>query len=550
MSRHRNVKHLVDDYYDDDYYDDDDDYADYDDSYVAPKGKPKQHQGKNAASDQQSFKQQQAKQQLTTKQQQVSVKPKSESNTTAQKSATASSTVILPTSENSTTNASSPPTPAILIQEQDMNTTPLTVVILGHVDAGKSSVTGHLLYHHPQNTYGKRNGKNPPQYAWLLDEDEEERAHGVTMDIATKSLRTASGRLLVLHDAPGHADYVPAAITGTALADAAILTVDVTDFQTAFQAGQLREHALLARGLGVSSVLIVLNKMDLVNWQKSVYEYVSQQLVIFLVSPQCGFSASKVRCVPVSAVNGDNIYKPLKESWYNGPTLWEALDKFDSTPQYRKLLEKPSRLLISDVVSSTGSGVAVRAKVLQGWMQTNESVTVWPYGDETKLTKLQRFDADTSDKERSQYASAGELIDVVLTGIDAMRISPGQVLTRPNQRPPLAKKCQATIILLCKQANNVIIRGAQVTFHIHSLDIPCNISKLHRTLKPDGSILHENPRALSVHGSSNVIALVELTLQVPICMHTFADCRPLGRFVLRRAGDTIAVGRIEMVFED
>jgi elongation factor 1 alpha-like protein len=537
---------MVDDYYDeedDDYYYDDN-YDDYDDSYVAPKAKPKAMN--TPINNKQVAKPQQPNKPII-KPPQVTTKPKSEPQSLT---ATSPSFTVHSTSTNSHTSAPSPPVPEILIREQNSHNTPLTVVILGHVDAGKSSVTGHLLYHHPSNNT-KRNNKQTPQYAWLLDEDEEERAHGVTMDIATKSLRTASGRLLVLQDAPGHADYVPAAITGTALADASLLTVDVTDFATAFQAGQLREHALLARGLGVSSLLLVLNKMDLIDWRQDIFEDVQEQLMEFLISPQCGFAASKVRCVPVSAVNGENIYTPMKDSWYTGPTLWEALDRFDSTPQYRKLLEKPSRLLISDVVASTGSGVSVRAKVLQGWVQTNETVVVWPYGDETKLTRLQRFDVDSIDKERSQYASAGELIDVVLTGIDAMRISPGQILTRPNQRPHLAKKCQATIIVLSKQQNyNVIIRGAQVTFHMHSLDIPCHISKLHRTFKPDGSVLHEHPRALAAHGTSNVIALVELTLQVPICMQTFADCRPLGRFVLRRAGDTIAVGRIEMVLED
>ncbi|GAX22195.1 hypothetical protein FisN_19Lh257 [Fistulifera solaris] len=537
---------MVDDYYDeedDDYYYDDN-YDDYDDSYVAPKTKPKP---KNTQVNNKQVPKPQQPNKPIIKPPQVTTKPKSELPV---QNSTSSSITIHSTLTKSNATAPSPPVPEILIREQNSHTTPLTVVILGHVDAGKSSVTGHLLYHHPQNNHSNKRNKQTPQYAWLLDEDEEERAHGVTMDIATKSLRTVSGRLLVLQDAPGHADYVPAAITGTALADAALLTVDVTDFSTAFQAGQLREHALLARGLGVSSLLIVLNKMDLIHWRQDIFDDVQKQLVEFLVSPQCGFSSSKVRCVPVSAMNGDNIYMPMKNSWYTGPTLWEALDRFDSTPQYRKLLEKPSRLLISDVVASTGGGVSVRAKVLQGWVQMNENVIVWPYGDETRLTKLQRFDADSIDKERSQYASAGELIDVVLTGIDAVRISPGQILTRPNQRPPLAKKCQATIIVLSKQQNNsVIIRGAQVTFHMHSLDIPCHISKLHRSFKPDGSVLHEHPRALAAHGTSDVIALVELTLQEPICMQTFADCRPLGRFVLRRAGDTIAVGRIEMVLE-
>jgi len=137
--------------------------------------------------------------------------------------------------------------------------------------------------------------------------------------------------------------------------------------------------------------------------------------------------------------------------------------------------------------------------------------------------------------------------------VDATRLSPGHIITRPHQKPPLARKCQAKIVLFSSSQQNsnvVIIQGAQATFHMHSLDVPCHISKLIRLLNADGTSAKERPRALASRNNGNVPALVELVLQVPICMQTFSDCRALGRFVLRRAGESIAAGRIEQVIEE
>ena len=177
--------------------------------------------------------------------------------------------------------APSPPLPGIL------KTTPrpnLAVVILGHVDAGKSTLTGHLLHHASQYatdtnpTHAAPSPSRTINYAWPLDEDEQEREHGITMDVACKFLQTPHNDL-VLQDAPGHADYVPAAISGVAAAHAALITVSVTDFSSSFyHGGQLREHAMLARGLGISTLLVALNKMDMVDWSKDVYNHIIKSL--------------------------------------------------------------------------------------------------------------------------------------------------------------------------------------------------------------------------------------------------------------------------------
>ena len=563
MSRHRNMKHLIaeeEDYYDDDYYDDHDAY----DDYVAPprqqtSSKAKQQQQQQAKAKQQIKKAQPppvspAKKTATPHPLASPVPPLSSSSTKPPPATRSPPAILLPQTTTTTTTQEQ--------QNQSPKRTPLTVVVLGHVDAGKSTVTGHLLYHsHSRNQqlYNNNNNNNTitttaaTNYAWLLDEDEQERAHGVTMDVATKTLATATRHHLVLLDAPGHSDYVPAMITGTAGADAALLCVDATDFATAFGSGQLREHATLARGLGVQQVLVVVTKMDLMRWDGERYRQICERLERFLTT-QAGFGASKIRSVPVSALAGDNMFVAPQQAaaeWYKGPTLWQALDDFEvpqQQQQQNKALHKPARILLTDVLAEQGrGGVAVRIKVLQGWMKAGEAAVVLPVGDDARLTKFvslsRNDDGDNNNSERSKYAAVGEVVDAVVNGVDITRLSTGNIVTRPDERPPLATKCRAKVWIM-DGLTIPIIRGATAIFHMHHLDVPCHVSSILRTLQKDGTTpAKERPRALT----ANTQAVVELTLLTPICMEAFADCRALARFVLRRGGDSIAVGRIEHV---
>lgn len=491
-------------------------------------------------------------------------------------------------SSSSTMIASAVTIPQVLLEQMSQQTQiPLTVVVLGHVDAGKSTISGHLLHgsncsrslninkqnqqSRTSNSTTNRNAST--NFAWLLDEDEQERVHGVTMDIATKRLTSnkSSKFDIVLQDAPGHADYVPAMITGTASADAALLCVDATDLHTALGNGQLREHAYLARGLGVNQILVVLNKMDVVGWdQEATYLRMESMLMEFLIK-QVGYPTGRVRCIPLSGLTGTNIFPidnvnasdaetKMLRLWYKGPTLIEALDNFQApaSQQQSKLLEKPLRIIVSDVIESSGS-ISLRAKVVSGWVKQGETLVVLPVGDNAVISKLNSLHVTTSTQEstttqqqqqlRRQYCAAGELLDCVIAGIDAQRISTGSLLVRNSCRPPLSARCRSKIFVLDNSGNSnssaiqiPLIRGAQMIFHMHHLDVPCHVSALIRTLKPDGiSSLKERPRALT----KNCTAIVELQLAIPICMEAFTDCRALGRFVLRRNGESIAVGRVE-----
>jgi elongation factor 1 alpha-like protein len=295
-----------------------------------------------------------------------------------------------------------------------------------------------------------------------------------------------------------------------------------------------------------------------------------ESTLIEFLTKQVGYPVARVRCIPLSGLTGTNIFpidnlsnadietKTLR-LWYKGPTLLEALDDFQPPSlQLSKLLEKPLRIIVSDVIESSGS-LSLRAKVVSGWVKQGETLVVLPVGDNAVISKFNSLHGTTAQQQESthlqlrrQYCAAGEILDCVITGIDAQRISTGSILIRNQNRPPLSVRCRAKIFVLDNSGgggnSNAIqvplIRGSQMIFHMHHLDVPCHVITLIRTLKPDGiTTFKERPRALT----KNCTAIVELQLAVPICIEAFTDCRALGRFVLRRNGDSIAVGRVEQI---
>lgn len=210
----------------------------------------------------------------------------------------------------------------------------INVVVIGHVDAGKSTLMGHLLYdmdNVPQRTLhkyeqeSKKLGKQSFMYAWILDETEEERSRGITMDVGASHFET-DNKMVTILDAPGHRDFIPNMITGATQADVALLVVDATvgEFETGFElGGQTREHALLVRSLGVSQLCVVVNKLDTANWSKERFDEIVNKLRVFLKS--AGFKEADVSYVPCSGLTGENLVKPITalelQAWYSGPNL-------------------------------------------------------------------------------------------------------------------------------------------------------------------------------------------------------------------------------------
>jgi len=222
----------------------------------------------------------------------------------------------------------------------------LNLVVIGHVDAGKSTLMGHMLYEQES----KKAGKASFAYAWVLDETGEERERGVTMDVGMTKFETTT-KVITLMDAPGHKDFIPNMITGAAQADVAVLVVDASrgEFEAGFETGgQTREHGLLVRSLGVTQLAVAVNKMDQVNWQQERFQEITGKLGHFL--KQAGFKESDVAFIPTSGLSGENLITRSQSSeltkWYKGLCLLEQIDSF-KPPQ--RSIDKPFRLCVADV---------------------------------------------------------------------------------------------------------------------------------------------------------------------------------------------------------
>ncbi len=429
----------------------------------------------------------------------------------------------------------------------------LAMVVLGHVDAGKSTLMGQVMVQlgyvarRAVQKYQKQAtelGKASFALAWIMDEDEAERERGVTMDIATKSISTPFHDFVIL-DAPGHADFVPSMITGAAAADVGIVVVAATagEFEVGFDGGgQTREHIILARGLGVSQIIVAINKLDAVDWDEQRFLEIQAAMKPFLL--ECGFLSKSLKFVPISGLTGANV--KLRDgadklySWYKGLTLLEAMDKFH--PAQRNI-DKPLRIVVNDVYTEGNKGVSLRCRVVQGVLQVGEKVVALPVGDEALVSKIEHGSSAT--ESHYKYAMAGDTTEINLLGIDVARLSRGSIICHPHMelRPPLERKVKARILVM-ERLTVPLIRGAQVLFHMHSIDVPMVLSKLLTSVHPKTkNSLKEKPRVLS----AGVSATVEMTFAEKIVVEAYTECRSLGRFVLRRGGETVAIGIVEAV---
>ncbi|KAG7323722.1 hypothetical protein KOW79_013424 [Hemibagrus wyckioides] len=424
----------------------------------------------------------------------------------------------------------------------------LNLVVIGHVDAGKSTLMGHLLYllgnvnkrtMHKYEQEAKKAGKASFAYAWVLDETGEERDRGVTMDVGMTKFETNS-KVVTLMDAPGHKDFIPNMITGAAQADVAVLVVDASrgEFEAGFEAGgQTREHALLVRSLGVTQLAIAVNKMDQVNWQQSRFQEITSKLGQFL--KQAGFKESDVYYVPTSGLSGENLTTRSKEAaltaWYKGPCLLEQIDSFKA-PQ--RSVEKPFRLCVSDVFKDQGSGFCVTGKIEAGFIQTGERVLAMPPNETCTVKGITLHD------EALDWAAAGDHVSLTVTGMDIIKINVGCVFCDPKEPIRACTRFRARILLFNIEVP--ITQGFPVLLHYQTVSEPATIRKLVSVLhKSSGEVLKKKPKCLS-KGQN---AVVEIQTQRPVALELYKDYKELGRFMLRYVGSTIAAGVVTEIKE-
>nr|WRK57540.1 Hbs1 protein [Recilia dorsalis] len=422
----------------------------------------------------------------------------------------------------------------------------LHMVTIGHVDAGKSTLMGHLLYRlgrvnqklmHKYEQESKKVGKQSFMYAWILDETGEERTRGITMDVGQSQLETDS-KVVTLLDAPGHKDFIPNMITGAAQADVALLVVDATrgEFETGFESGgQTREHALLVRSLGVSQIAVAINKLDTVDWNENRFLEIASKLNVFL--KQAGFRDKDVTFVPCSGLTGENLItrptEPALAQWYTGPCLLEVIDKF-KVPE--RPVAKPLRISVNDVFKGTGSGFCVAGRVETGMVQAGDKLLVLPQNEVATVKAISIEEVSTPT------AFAGDSMSLTIANYDQQNMAVGYVLCDPTSPVPVTAKFEARIVVF--NITVPITKGFSVVLHQQSLAEPAVITKLVAQLhKSSGEVVKRRPRCLTKNSS----ALVVLETSRPVCVELYRDVKELGRFMLRVGGATIAAGLITKV---
>uniref|UniRef100_A0A2K5NU21 HBS1 like translational GTPase n=1 Tax=Cercocebus atys TaxID=9531 RepID=A0A2K5NU21_CERAT len=417
----------------------------------------------------------------------------------------------------------------------------LNLVVIGHVDAGKSTLMGHMLYllgninkrtMHKYEQESKKAGKASFAYAWVLDETGEERERGVTMDVGMTKFETTT-KVITLMDAPGHKDFIPNMITGAAQADVAVLVVDASrgEFEAGFETGgQTREHGLLVRSLGVTQLAVAVNKMDQVNWQQERFQEITGKLGHFL--KQAGFKESDVAFIPTSGLSGENLITRSQSSeltkWYKGLCLLEQIDSF-KPPQ--RSIDKPFRLCVSDVFKDQGSGFCITGKIEAGYIQTGDRLQAMPPNETCTVKGITLHD------EPVDWAAAGDHVSLTLVGMDIIKINVGCVFCGPKEPIKACTRFRARILIF--NIEIPITKGFPVLLHYQTVSEPAVIKRLISVLnKSTGEVTKKKPKFLT-KGQN---ALVELQTQRPIALELYKDFKELGRFMLRYGGSTIAAG--------
>lgn len=438
-----------------------------------------------------------------------------------------------------------------MLAKEEGSLTQLNLAIVGHVDAGKSTLSGRLLNllgrisQKEMRKYEKEaklKGKGSFAYAWAMDESAEERDRGITMTVAVAYFDTKKYHIVVL-DSPGHQDFIPNMINGANQADAAILVIDasVGSFEAGMDGqdgtgGQTKEHSQLIRSFGVDQVIIAINKMDIVEYSKERYNFIRGQLGPFLRG--CGFRDSFLIWVPLSAMENQNLVAAASDvrlsSWYKGPFLLDAIDSLQ--PPIRDV-SKPLIMPICDVIKSRSVGlVAVSGKLETGAVRCGLKVLVKPSGKSATVRFLER------DSQACDIAKAGDNLVVSLQGIDANDVMGGGVLCHPDY--PVAVASQLELKILMLDVAVPLLIGSQMEFHIHHSKTSARVMKIPSLLDPKtGKVLKKGPRVLRAKQS----ALVEVNLDGAVCVEEFANCRVLGRVFLRAQGKTAAVGIVTRV---
>ena len=425
----------------------------------------------------------------------------------------------------------------------------INLVVIGHVDSGKSTSTGHLIYkcggidERTIKKYEKEAeemGKGTFKYAWVLDKLKAERERGITIDIALWKFESDK-RIFTIIDAPGHRDFIKNMITGTSQADAAVLMIasDKGGFEAGFSKdGQTREHALLAQTMGVKQMVVCCNKMDdsSVKYSEARYKEIVENLTEYL--KKVGYNPAKIKFIPISGWCGDNMIAIEDENgknnmpWYKGPTLLEALDGLNPP---KRPTDKPLRLPLQDVYKIGGVGTVPVGRVETGILKAGMVCTFAPVGHTTEVKSVEMH------HEVVDQAQPGDNVGFNIKGLSVKDIKRGYVASDSKNDPAADTEMFVAQVIVLNHPGQ-IHNGYAPVLDCHTAHIACKFSKIQSKIdKRTNKEIEKEPQFIK----SQEAALIELIPQKPMVVEAFQNYAPLGRFAVRDMRQTVAVGVIK-----
>ncbi|MFA5763801.1 MAG: translation elongation factor EF-1 subunit alpha [archaeon] len=408
----------------------------------------------------------------------------------------------------------------------------INVVFIGHVDHGKSTTVGRLLYdggalseqeYRKLEEIAKEKGKASFAFAYAMDNLKEERERGVTIDVSYKRFDAPKHQFTII-DAPGHRDFVKNMITGTSQADVAVLVVACKEGPQP----QTKEHAFLAQVMGIKQVVVAVNKMDEVGYEEAKFKEVAATMTKMLTG--IGYKADNIKVVPISAWKGDNIVNKTDNLKYATKTLLETLDDLTAPPSP---IDKALRIPVQDVYNIKGVGAIPVGRVETGILKSGTQVVVMPSGKTGEVKDIEEH------HQKLQEARPGNNIGFSIRGLGRDDIGRGDVIGPVTSPPTVVTQFTAQIVVL--NHPTAIPVGYTPVFHLHTAQMSMTITEIKKKLNPaTGEVLEENAKFLKTGDA----AIVTIKPVKPVCAEKFAEFPQLGRFAIRDMGQTVAAGVI------
>ena len=397
----------------------------------------------------------------------------------------------------------------------------MNLAFIGHVDHGKSTMVGHLLLQSGAIAE-QQLSDGEDKFRFVMDKLSEERERGVTIDLAHAKFETPKYEFTIV-DCPGHRDFVKNMITGASQADAAVLVVAIDDGVMP----QTKEHAFLARTLGINQLIIGVNKMDLVDYSEEKFNELKEEVSELIKT--VAYKPKDINFIPLSAFEGDNITENSANTpWYKGPSLVKALDEF-TAPE--KPTDLPLRVPVQDVYSITGVGTVPVGRIETGIMKKGDNVIFEPPGANGEVKSIEMH------HEMLDSAEPGDNVGFNVRGVGKNDIRRGDVAGHTDNAPTVAKEFTAQIVVL--QHPGVITVGYTPVFHCHTAQVACTFLELQKKLDPaTGQVKEENPDFLKTGDA----AFVVVKPTKPMVIEKIKDIPHMGRFAIRDMGQTVAAG--------